>query len=148
MKTLILTGVIAIGSLVAQADPAPKFNTLTTRAAETLKALYSKAQNVTWRPTFNSMVRATFDMYGETYYAFFNDKGEYVATTQDVDLQDFPLKLRMAIDKKMDGQPISSTFELNSDEEHAWYFESRNKKGKMQIWKGFESGRIEEVYVD
>ncbi|MCU0396252.1 MAG: hypothetical protein MUF29_10100 [Chitinophagaceae bacterium] len=144
MKRHLLTGALALASLLTYADPTPASGIRNFRASENLKALFGNVRNVDWQPAMNSMIKASFTSYEEEISVFFNAEGEYVATTRAVTTSELPMRLRLAMEQKFGSTPIEQLFELTSEKDNSWYFQTTDKKGRKRVWRGFENGRIED----
>jgi hypothetical protein len=143
MKTLLLTGALALSTLFTQADPTRINSAAQYRANSNLQSMFGNVRNVNWQPAINNMLRASFNSYGENISVFFDASGEYLATTRELTVLSVPMPLRLAIEEKFEGQVPAQVFELISDQDQGWFFKANNAKGKAQVWKGYENGRIE-----
>jgi hypothetical protein len=144
MKTLILAGALAITSLATQASPTPKAtNMISYRATQNLYALYGQLDNVEWRKSINNMIRADFEADETSYAIFFTADGEFLAETKKVTRTDLPLALRKTTDQKFKEVNLIESLELTSSDEHVWFFKTESE-GKTTIWKGQQTGNIEE----
>ena len=147
MKTLLLTGALALSTLFTQADPTPTNSTAQYRATANLQSMFGNVRNVNWQPAINNMLRASFSSFGENISVFFDASGEYLATTREVTVVSVPMPLRLAIEEKFEGQVPAQVFELISEQDQGWFFKTTNAKGTAQVWKGYENGRIEAFMV-
>jgi hypothetical protein len=147
MKTLLLAGFLAVQTLAAPAMPGAKTTTTNYVAQKNLIDLYGDIKNVSWYPAIDNMIKAVFYVGDDAISVFFQQNGEYIATTHYCDLDELPTRLRIALANKFGDTPIQSCFELESPNEHAWYFETKTEKGKKKVWKVTEGGRIEGVDV-
>jgi hypothetical protein len=144
MKTLLLAGAFAISSIVTLASPTPNAtNTLSYRATQNLYSLYGKLENVEWRNSINNMIRADFVEDETSYAIFFSADGEFLAETKKVTRTDLPLALRKKTDQKFKEMNLVESLELTSADEHVWFFKTESA-GNTKIWKGYQSGTIEE----
>ena len=147
MKTLILAGILAVQALTAAAVPGRQTITPNHVSQKNLMELYGDLKNVKWYAAKDNMHKAVFSVLDDTISVFFDQNGDYIATTQNCGLNELPTRLRIAVTNKFGDTPIQSCFELESNEEHAWFFETTTAKGKRKVWKVTEGGRIEGVDI-
>ncbi|HSC54006.1 MAG TPA: hypothetical protein VLC98_10310 [Phnomibacter sp.] len=144
MKTLILAGSLVLASLTSLAGPTPKkASPLNYRATQNLYAMYGQLDNVEWRPSINNMVRADFEEDGTYYAIFFNEEGEFLAETKKVERNELPAQLRRTSSQKFKDVTVLEMLELTSEAEHLWFFKTVSD-GQVKIWKGTQSGGIEQ----
>lgn len=144
MKTILMTALLT-ATLFTFANPAPTAKHFHFKANENLKRMYGQLQNVSWQPARNNMTKAVFLVGEDSISVFFDEAGEYLATTHPIDMDDMPLRLRLAIQQKFGDCKLVPGFELESHIEHAWYFETQTPQGKRQWWKGADNGSMETV---
>lgn len=137
MKKLVLTTCVAVVSLLAFAKPPKKDNSkglYTYAANQSLKTMYGKVDNLTWSQTKNHMLRANFTQEGEALSVFFDENGNYVATTSEISIEQVPSAARKAIKSKSEGNEVLGLVQYSSDTEMAYFLEL-NEGGKHAIYK-------------
>lgn len=119
---------------------------VTYRMNESFNQEFAGAENVTWSTASNNMMRANFTNEGENVNAFFNEAGEFVASTTVLAKDQIPAKLKAAIAKKFDSPVVIEAIELQSAEDHA-YFVKVNCNGTDKLLKGYTNGLVSEVSI-
>ena len=94
----------------------------------------------------NNMTRADFVMDDENFTAYFNDLGEYVASTNSLQFNDLPKSLRIAIKSKLPNATVINAFKITSPSDVSYYFETE-QDGEKKLYKGREFGDFTRYYV-
>jgi hypothetical protein len=143
MKKLFLSMSIVAASMLAMATP-PKTtgNNVNTYAAnESLKKIYGKVGEVSWRKAGDNMLRADFVIDGEKHSAFFEADGGHVATTVETTLDKLPAPARIAVTAKTKGKEMSALVHYTSETESSYFFEINDGK-KKSIFKVTQTGSV------
>jgi hypothetical protein len=145
MKKLFLSLSLAAVTLLAVANPPKnkdKEKMLYTYAAnQTLQQRYGSVEDLKWSKAKDNLIRADFIIDGETFSSFFNQQGDFVATTTERTLTQLPAMVRKIVKTKFDGKEITNMVQYHSDTEIAYYVEVIDR-GKTKVFKITSAGGI------
>ena len=145
MKSVILSALLAI-SLMSAASGTKEKNVTNYRLSHNFNAEFGMVDNVKWSSAMNNMTRADFVLDEEPVCAFFDEQGDFVASTKTMTFKNLPKKLQAAILEKVPGATIETVFEMTSPQEKSWYIET-NVNNEKKVWKGSTFGTITRYYV-
>ncbi|HMP93838.1 MAG TPA: hypothetical protein PKD90_13240 [Phnomibacter sp.] len=145
MKKLFLALAIGCSSLAALA--APTETKVTYRAQQGLMRDFGNIENVTWSSAKNDLLRATFEVDGQTVSAFYSADGQHIGTTVVYQRSELPLRLRMAIDRQLADYTLDEILEYQSESDNAYYLRA-TKNGESKIFKGTANGTLTQVKKD
>ena len=145
MKTLLLAALLST-SLIAGASGTREKSVTNVRMLQNFTAQYGHVDNVVWHSAMNNMVKAEFQMEDEKLCAYFDENGNYVAQTREITLSELPKKLKAALDEKAPGAEVISLFEMTTDNEKAWFVETKSLN-ENKLWKGTTFGKLSRYYV-
>jgi hypothetical protein len=143
MKKFFLSASFAALTLIAVANP-PKTKSgelYTYPASQTLQLLYGEVENLKWSKSKDDLLRADFFIDGEAFSSFFDQKGNFVATTSNKNMEELPAMVRKGIKGKLEGKEIGSIIHYSSDSENAYFVECQ-EKGKKKVFKVTSNGSI------
>lgn len=83
-------------------------------AQNNFSAKFSNAQNVNWTVT-NDFQKASFTLNGQKLAAFFDIKGDYIATTQYVDIKKLPAISKSRLAKIYTGYQVEDVVKYDLD---------------------------------
>lgn len=144
MKTFFVAAIMALSTLSATADSKKANKKVNITVIKAFETEFGDVQNVSWTTASQNMLRATFTKDDEKISAFFNQSGEYVATTIDRSPSELPAKLKTAINNKIKDAVIIEALEFIDNEEVA-YFVKVNHNGVEKLYKGTSLGLLQEV---
>jgi hypothetical protein len=145
MKTILFAAALALTTLnSAFANKDSNKKKLTVVALNSFENEFGKVADVEWSTTSSNLLRASFKQDDESVSAFFDQAGNYVATTINRSAESLPAKLRAAISKKEKDGIITEAIEFNNDMEQS-YFIKVYANGKEKLYKGSSLGQITEV---
>lgn len=140
MKKVFLSAALAVTTIASFAFATTK-QVASTRARDSFAREFGGVSNVLWEEGKNSMQKASFIMDNQTVTAFFDDGGELIATTVSMSKEQLPVKVKLAIDKKLAGEAVVEIFSYEGDVESAYFI--RTEKGK--VYKTYNSGVLIDV---
>ena len=146
MKKIFIAAALAltvISSVNASGVSSANKN-VTYKMNESFNREFAYAENVNWTEASNNMMRASFTIDGEKTNAFFNDQGEYLASTVELSQDKLPSKFKAAIEKKYGAVAITEALELQGTDESA-YFVRATINGAEKLLKGYSNGFVKEV---
>ncbi|MCU0394308.1 MAG: hypothetical protein MUF29_00245 [Chitinophagaceae bacterium] len=144
MKRLLLAASFGLFSLAALANSGKKSVTVPNTARQNFQQQFGAIQQVSWSKAKSQMLRADFSIDGQPVTAFFNQEGEFLATTVAVEKTQLPLRLRLALEQELKGQTIEELYYVEAPTETAYYFASA-KNGTRQVYRAYADGHISKV---
>jgi type II secretory pathway component GspD/PulD (secretin) len=138
MKRFFLAAAFGLAGIATFAAPTSRY--ITYRAKESFAQQFGAVKNVTWTDARNHMVKAEFELDEQKVTAFFNEYGEYLATSITVNKTQLPFRLRLAMDNELKGAPIDELIQVESANENAYYF-----KANQKVYKAYGTGEIQQV---
>lgn len=103
---------------------------------------YGNVDEVEWSKNADNSIKAAIKVDGQPVQAFFNEDGEYICSTTKMGKENLPLKLRLAMDKKLPNVGISAILQTSSAQGTSYFFQGIDGKN-IKIWKGTANGEIE-----
>ena len=144
-KQLIIIAVAAFGFFTNVHAFAPKKKTSSLTSPKIEKAFleqFGELPDVEWSRQGNDMLHASFTVDNTASDAYFDNDGNFVCVNTPVQKENLPLKLRMAMNTKLEGCTIGAILQTNTSEETAYYIHATSDKG-VKVWKGYANGSIE-----
>lgn len=141
MKTFFLSTAFAFVSLFATASGTKEKTIASYRTTQSLAAEFGDVDNLKWSSASNNLTRADFTVEDQQITAFFDDAGEYVASTRVMTLNDLPKKLKSSVNKKLAGQTITNILYMTAKDESSYFIETQTD-GVRKVWKGQEFGDL------
>ena len=138
MRRFFLAAAFGLASVASLAAPTSRY--ITYKAKESFAQQFGAVKNVTWTDARNNMVKAEFQLEDQKVTAFFNEYGDYLATSITVTKNQLPLRIRLAMDNELKGASIDELIQVESANENAYYF-----KANQKIYKAFGTGEIQQV---
>jgi opacity protein-like surface antigen len=130
MKKLL----IAAASFIALTSSALASPGTNARAAKHLTEEFKDAKNITWTST-KDFTKATFEWNKQLMNVFYNDLGEYIATSRTVTMQMLPIESVKFIEKKYKDYKLTESFEVTKEESDTNYFVALVKGNTKVILK-------------
>src|SRR5690242_11204266 len=113
MKKLFLSLLIASTVMAsAFAKDTKKVNAL---VANNFKADFSNASNINWT-TNDQYIKASFVLNDEKMEAFYNERGEKIASSKTISIDDLPVKAKRSFAKNYAGYTVKETIEFEGIE--------------------------------
>lgn len=123
-------------------------NEVTHAALRSFKKTFTNATEVSWSHVNEDLYRADFALNGQYASAFYDDKGELIATTRNVPSSQLPLLLQAELKTEYQDYWITDLFELTNGEGTQYYVTLENADEKLVLkaqpsksWKTFQKGR-------
>lgn len=144
MKKLVLSlGIMALGFMAIANPPkktfVPRFNTYL--ANQSLVSMYGKVDQLEWKLCANDLLRANYVIDGEKFSSFFDQEGNFLATTTFVMLEDMPTNIRKKVKEKFEGHEIKSIVHRSTESEISYFVEVM-EQGKTRVYQVKTSGVI------
>ncbi len=136
MKKLFLAALLAVAVSAGAFAKGP--SKVSAVVVNNFKTDFKKASDVSWNTTAD-YTKATFTLDNERMEAFYNEKGEKVATSRAISLEELPVNAKRAFAKKFEGYTVKEAIELESNDETAYYISAQNEKESV-ILKVSNSG--------
>ena len=146
MKTLILSAAVALLSLSASASGSKEKSNVSFRCVQSFEKEFGYIEDVKWSNSMNHMSRAEFVQDDEKVTAYFDEAGEYVASTTTMQFDQLPKMLRSRIKEKMPTANVVTVFRVTTGTDVSYYFETE-KDGEKKLYKGKEYGDFTRHYV-
>lgn len=144
MKRLFLAASFGLLTLAALANSGNKSVTVPNAARQNFQQQFGTIRQVSWSKAKSQMLRADFSIDGQPVSAFFNQEGEFLATTVAMEKTQLPLRLRLALEQELKGQTIEELYYVEAPSETAYYFAS-GKNGSRQVYRAYADGHISKV---
>jgi uncharacterized protein YxeA len=144
MKTFLITAA-SLALLISTSAFSPKnkmFRITTPKIENSFVEEFGEQQNVEWSKEGSDLVHATFVVDNQTANAYFDNEGNYVCSTTEIQKENLPLKLKIAAGREFADATVNAILQMNSPSETAYFFHVTNSKGK-KVWKGYSNGTIE-----
>jgi hypothetical protein len=141
MKT-ILVAVFALSSLFSFASGTKKKSVASYRTTQSLAVEFGNVDNLKWSTASNNLTRADFTVEDQQVAAFFDEAGEYVASTRVLTFNDLPKKLRSLIQKNIADEKINQILLMSSKDETAYFIETITD-GVRKVWKSKDQGDLQ-----
>lgn len=144
MKTFFVAAALALTTMSATANKTAAKDKINSKVTVALQNEFGNVDNITWSNASNNMLRATFTKDDETVSAFFDQKGEFIASTIEISKDALPAKLKAAINKKVKEGVITEALQMQTNEEFAYYVKVY-ANGSEKVYKGTSAGLLAEV---
>ncbi len=124
MKKLFIAALIAV-SLTSTAFAAglPKIN---EKAVRNFEMDYKGAKDVQWKSSA-SYSKVSFMLKKEKMEAFYNQQGDLIGTSRNVDLEDLPTSAKRGFAKKYAGYTVKEAIQFDGVEGTAYYISAENE---------------------
>jgi len=130
MKKLFLSLLIASTVIAsAFAKDTKKVNAL---VASNFKADFSNASNINWT-TNDQYIKASFVLNDEKMEAFYNERGEKIASSKTISIDDLPVKAKRSFAKNYGGYTVKETIEFEGIEDSGYYISAENEKESVVL---------------
>jgi hypothetical protein len=140
MKILMIAA-FALFSLSVNASGRKEKTIASYRTTQSLASEFGHVENVKWSNAANNLIRADFVLDEQSVSAFFNEDGEYVASTRELTLDYLNKKLRNAITKLVPAENITQIIYMTTKDEGNYYIETKTD-GVRKVWKCTETGDV------
>ncbi len=81
---------------------------------------FVSAREVRWQKE-NNYIKATFTMYGQVMFAYYNDNGELIGVVRNILSDKLPINLMTDLKQNYNERWISDLFEMASDGQSTYY---------------------------
>lgn len=145
MKKAFLITAVTFGFFISANAFSPKNKIMritTPKIEQTFKEEFGEQQNVEWSREGTDLVHATFVIDNQTANAYFDDDGNYVCSTSQIQKENLPLKLKIAANKEFAEASVNAILQMNNPDETAYFFQVTDSRG-TKVWKGYSNGSIE-----
>lgn len=107
------------------------------KVTATVKAAFEKnftgAENVNWKKS-EELYFASFELHAKEVTAAYNENGELVGVSRQINTSQLPLNVSLAIDNKFEGYKIAAnTTELTYDGQTTYYVFAENSKHFLKL---------------
>ena len=143
MKTIILAAALALTSVSVNADNHSASKKVSVSVTNSFIKEFGSVEEVIWSTAANNMLRASFIQDDEKVNAFFNENGEFMASTIELAPEKLPSKLKAAINKKVKDAVITEAVQLQGDDQA--YFVKVYVNGVEKVYKGSSLGALQLV---
>ncbi len=130
MKKLIFTVIVAVSlSLSASSQIAYPTN---QNAIGNFESNFTNVSNVKWvvQETFT---KAFFTQGGRNFQAYYDVAGDFIGTTNEVDMEDLPLFVKRAVEKNYSDYKVQDAFELVTQNTSAYFISIENDFNKLVL---------------
>lgn len=144
MKTFLITAA-SLALLISTSAFSPKnkkYKITTPKMELSFAEEFGELQNVEWSKEGSDLVHATFVVDNQTANAYFDIEGNYMFSTTEIQKENLPLKLKMAINKVFAEDKINAILQMSNPDETAYFFHVTNSKG-TKVFKGYANGTVE-----
>ena len=142
-KTLFIAAAFGIFICASAFSPKSKSIRITTPVIEkSFLEEFGEHANVEWSREGSELVHASFIVGNQPSHAYFNNDGQFVCSTTEIQKENLPLKLRVAINKQFADASINAIILMNSPEDAAYFLQVTENTG-TKVWKAYANGSIE-----
>jgi type II secretory pathway pseudopilin PulG len=146
MKTFLVAAALALttfSTFSASANNRSK-NKVSVSTFQSLQEQFGDISNLNWEPAINKMLRATFTKDGETVSAFFDQRGQLLASTTNVEPAELPGAVKKSLAQKVKEGTITEAIRYQDNDEQAFFI--KIVAGNTErLFKCYSEGAIEEV---
>src|SRR6476469_1191331 len=118
MKKLFLS--LLIASTVAASAFAKDTKKVNSLVASNFRIEFANASNINWTTT-DQYIKASFVIDGEKMEAFYNQRGEKIASSKTISIDDLPVKAKRSFAKNYAGYTVKETIEFEGIDEAGYY---------------------------
>lgn len=131
MKQFILTAILtlALGLGITYANHE---SGVSQQAVENFKKEFSMATNVQWEIS-KEYNRVSFEYQGQILFAYYSQQGERIAVIRNMLVSQLPIRLSSASAPYLRDHWITDLFEINSENESAYYITFENGSEKLVL---------------
>ena len=90
------------------------------QVAASFRKDFATAKEVKWQ-TESNYVKATFTMYGQVMFAYYNESGELIGVVRNILSDKLPINLMTGLKKNYNDRWISDLFEMASEGQSTYY---------------------------
>lgn len=130
MKKLFISALLALS--VAASAFAKDPNNINSALLRSFKADFKNASEVSW-VTARDYTKASFTLNNERMEAFYNNKGEVIATSKSITLDELPVSAKRAFTKKFADYTVKEAIRMEGSEESAYYISAENEKETLIV---------------
>lgn len=145
MKTFFISVLLLAGSFAIASGTKEKVS-VSYHTLQSFQSEFGNIEDVKWSQAMNNMTKADFIMDDVPVVAYFDENGEFFASTIDLKFEDLPRELRKAVSEKLADAKILSVFEMTSKYERCYFIETE-VDGKKKVWKGNSVGGLSRYFV-
>jgi hypothetical protein len=127
MKRLFLSAIMATTLISTSFANETKIN---SRVSSNFKNQFAEANNVEWTSK-QDFFKANFTEDGKSREAFYNNNGELISTSTQINIDDLPASTKRAFAKKYDGYVVKEAIKMDSNDESAYYISVENDKQSL-----------------
>jgi len=145
MKKTFIIAAASLALAISASAFAPKNKIIRVATPKIEKAFieeFGDQENVEWTREGNDLIHASFTVDNQLANAYFDNEGNYVCATTEIQKENLPLKLRLAINKEFADANVNAILQMSNPDETAYFFQVTNSKG-TRVWKGYANGSIE-----
>ena len=143
MKKMIMTLVVALGTLVAFAGE----ENVDRKVLDAFKNEFTAAEQVEWTAGDN-FYKAAFIFNNKHVFAFYNIDGELMGITRYLSSMDLPLNLQVSLKKSYANYWISDLFEVAKKDNTTYYITLENADTKIVLkstdgnsWESYQKSK-------
>ena len=124
MKKLFATAVLALSILTSSF--AADVNTIDSKATYSFSQEFADATNVKWTSA-DTYVKATFTLNKKSMEAFYDLRGELIATSNTIEIDELPTSAKRAFAKKYANFSVKEAIQVDTVDETAYYLSAENE---------------------
>lgn len=125
MKKLLFSTLIAV-SLISSAFGAP-VKKVNYRISSAFEATFPHVTNVEWDVTA-AYAKATFVLNNKNTEAFYNPEGEFIGTSQAINVDELPTAVKRTFAKKYGTYTVKEAIQFEGNEETSYFISAENDK--------------------
>ena len=130
MKKLFLS--LLIASTVAASAFAKDTKKVNSLVARNFRVEFANASNINWATTDN-YIKASFVIDDEKMEAFYNEKGEKIASSRTISIDELPVKAKRSLAKNYAGYTVKETIEFEGIDDSGYYISAENEKESVVL---------------
>lgn len=138
MKKFFIAALMAVS--IAGSAFAADANKVSYSVVNTFKASFKNASDVQWSITEN-FTKASFVLNNQHKAAFYTPDGEWIANTEEINIDQIPEEARNVLENKYAGYTVKEVIRFEGVAEEAYYISVENEQRTL-ILKVNESGEI------
>lgn len=119
-------------------------NFVTLKMQDGLRTEFGKLHNVNWKERPDNYIVASFQLNNQSVEAYFNLDGEYSFCTTAIGQENLPLKVSLAINRRLADKKIKAILQMCNDEGTSYYIMASDTiNGKTKVYKAYTDGQIQ-----
>lgn len=139
MKNLILSALLAMS--VATSAFAIGENKISSVVLNNFKLDFKNAANVTWSSK-TGYAKAAFELNNRKMEVFYDVKGDIVAQSEHIDLNELPINAKRVFAKKYDGYTVIEAIKFEATNDVDYYVSAENDIESLIIKVDSSSGSL------